>query len=133
MGGNGHDWRVDCDLTDHAAPRRTVYESARADGHSEACATAQHMAMVGTCTCTVTAAPARRRGRPVWMRTAPASNAASVAELQARLSSPNGSMSLSEVVADIRAMRVGRHGKLPQSAVIANAGAWRDFYPREVA
>jgi len=133
MGPNKRGWFNDCEIVDHAAPRRTVFESARAAGHSEACSTRQHMAMVNTCTCSTSMPDQRRKGRPAWRRVNTSDGAITSAESAARQESPNGEASLREVVLHLRSMPVGRHGHLPQSAVIANANAWRDEYPRAVA
>jgi|GEM_PF-3569780 len=133
MGPNKRGSFQDCDLTDHAAPRRTVFESARAAGRSEACAVHQHMSMTSACTCATSVPDSRRKGRPAWRRVNAADESITSAELAARQQAPNGKASLREVVLDLHAMPLGRHGHLPQSAVIANANAWRNEYPRALA
>lgn len=104
---NRRRWREDCDILDHYASARRPELPGHPDRHR----------LSGP-------AVARRRARSL---------ASDPRELAARERAPKVDASLHEVVADIRGMRLGRHGALPHSTVVANADAWRRIYPRAVA
>jgi hypothetical protein len=72
----------------------------------------------------------RRRGRPVWAwaRTAPATNETNLRELSARLRAPGAGATLRDVVADLYASPIGRHGIRTVPSMVENVAAHREYF-----
>jgi hypothetical protein len=78
----------------------------------------------------------RRRGRPAWARTAPATNETNLRELSARLRAPGAGAALRDVVDDLYASPIGRHGIRTVPSMVENVAAHREFfaeYPEQVS
>ncbi|MCR6649769.1 MAG: hypothetical protein NVV70_17120 [Cellulomonas sp.] len=71
--------------------------------------------------------PAKRRGRPAHLRVAPNTDDRSRVEAAAQSDSPSHSGPLRDVVLAVHAAPLGRHGHMPQAAVIANTAAFRQI------